>query len=108
MGSGYQDLETNYFTSLEQLVLIDGEDGGPNDLLRQDEGVKRVSAQEDTPFRRAKHDLEKVAVFGSTYFTAELKAKPKNGRSAKTGCLTVRRDPKKKLIEVILWKNFQR
>jgi len=106
--STYQDLETNYFTRLDQLELIDGTDGDPMDRLRRDEGVERVDAQEDTLFRRVVNDLEKVAVFGSTYFNAELKAKTKEGATAKAGSLTVRRDPTKKRIEILMWKNLQK
>jgi hypothetical protein len=49
-----------------------------------------------------------VKTFSSTYFNAELKAKPKNGASIKTGYLTVRRDTKKKMVDVVLWKNLQK
>ena len=58
--------------------------------------------------RRVLHDLEKVAVFGSTYFNAELKGKPNKGPSVQTGYLTVRRDTKKRLVEVLMWKNLQK
>lgn len=104
----FEDLETNYFTDLSQIELIDGYDGGPLDLLRSDEGVERVSAEGDTLFRRVMYDLEKVAVFGSTYFEAELKAKPEKGRPGKAGFLTVKRDPDQGRIEVVLWKTQQK
>ena len=106
--STYQNIETNYFTDLRQLELIDGTEEGPDDLLRRDQGVERVSEEDDTLLRRVIHDLEKVAVFGSTYFTAELKGKSKTGRSVKTGYLTVRRDMKKGLVEVVMWKSLQK
>lgn len=106
--SSYEDLDLNYFTSLDQLELIDGVDGGPTDVLQKDQGVERVSAEDDTLYRRVIHDLEKVAVFSSTYFNAELKAKPKEGRSIKTGYLTLRRDLKKRMVDVVLWKNQQK
>jgi len=106
--SSYQNIETNYLTSLKQLELIDGTDGGPGDLLRSDESVERVSEEDDTLLRRVIYDLEKVVVFGSTYFTAELKGKSKTGRSVKTGYVTVRRDMKKGLIEILMWKSLQK
>jgi hypothetical protein len=108
MQSSYQDLELNYFTSLDQIELIDGTDGGRDDLLRKDEGIQKVSAETDTLYRRVIFDLEKVACFSSTYFNAELKAKPKEGRAVKTGYLTIRRDTQKKMVEVVLWKNLQK
>lgn len=104
----YQDIETNYFTDLQQLELIDGTEGGPEDRLRRDEGVQRVSAEDDTLFRRVVRDYQKVAVFGSTYFEAELKAKPEKGRPGRTGYLVVKRDPKKKVIEVVMWRTEQK
>ena len=108
LGSSYQELETNYFTSLEQLELIDGTTGGAEDRLRRDEGVERVDEEDDSLFRRAIHDMEKSVVFGSTYFTAELKGKSKESRSVKTAHLTVRRDYKSRLVEVLMWKNSER
>jgi type II secretory pathway component PulK len=109
LDSSYQDMETNYFTELRQLELIDGTDGGPNDRLRQDEGVASVGeTKRDSLFDRVERDLEKVVVFGSTYFNAELKGKPKEGKALKTGYLTVRRDAKKRVVEVLMWKNLQK
>lgn len=108
MAATYENPETNYFTNLDQLELIDGTDGSSTDTMRRDEGVERVSNEADTVFRRTIHDLEKVAVFGSTYFTAELKAKPEKGRAGRTGYLTVRRDVKKRLVEVMMWKMQQK
>ncbi|HVR73433.1 MAG TPA: hypothetical protein VMT52_03840 [Planctomycetota bacterium] len=108
LGSSYQELETNYFTSLEQLELVDGTTGGPEDRLRRDEGVERVSEEDDSLFRRTINDLEKSVVFGSTYFTAELKGKSRESRSVKTAHLTVRRDYKSRLVEVLMWKNSER
>jgi hypothetical protein len=107
--SSYQDLELNYFTSIEQIELVDGTDEGRDDLIRKDEGVKKVTTEEnDSLYNRILHDLNKVKTFSSTYFNAELKAKPKNGASIKTGYLTVRRDTKKKMVDVVLWKNLQK
>jgi hypothetical protein len=108
MESTYQNLETNYFTNLKQLELIDGTEGGPGDLLRSDEGVERVSDEQDTLLRRVERDLEKVAVFGSTYFNVELKGKPEKGRNVKTGYVTVRRDPQKGMIEILMWKELEK
>jgi hypothetical protein len=106
--AAYQDLETNYFTNLRQLELIDGTDGGPMDRLRQDEGVERVSVEQDSLYRQVLYDYEKVMVFGSTYFQAELKAKTKMGTVGKAALLTVRRDPSEKIIEVLMWKSIQK
>lgn len=106
--AAYQDLETNYFTNLRQLELIDGTDGGPMDRLRQDEGVERVSVEQDSLYRQVLYDYEKVMVFGSTYFQAKLKAKTKKGTVGKAAMLTVRRDPSEKIIEVLMWKSIQK
>jgi len=105
--SAYQDVETNYFTSLDQLELIDGTEGDASDRLRKDEGVERVDVEQDTLLRRVQHDLG-ACVFGSTYFNAELRAKPKQGGAVKVGHLSLRRDTKRKMVEVLMWKNFQK
>jgi hypothetical protein len=107
-GSTYENLETNYFTSLEQLELIDGTDGGPDDRLRKDDGVARVSIEQDSLLRRVQRDYSRVMSFNSTYFTIELKAKAKGSPLVKTGHLVVKRDLKKRVMEVILWKELQR
>ncbi|MBI4601207.1 MAG: hypothetical protein HY721_04520, partial [Planctomycetes bacterium] len=108
-GSSYQDLELNYFSSLEQVELIDGTDGSRDDRLRRDEGVEKVSKEdEESLFRRVIRDLEKVAVFSSTYYSAELKSKPKEGKGVKTGYLTVRRDAKTGMLDILMWKNLQK
>jgi hypothetical protein len=104
----YQDLETNYFTDLRQIELIDGTDGGPIDFVRSDEGVERVSEEAGTLYQRVLADLGKVAVFGSTYFEATLKSKAEAGRRGNTGYLVLRRDPKRKKIEVVMWKTLER
>jgi hypothetical protein len=108
LGSGYENLETNYFTNLQQLELIDGSEGGPDDLLSSDAGVARVDNEDDSLLRRLIHDYEKSAVFGSTYFNVELKAKAEKGRSVKTGYLTVRRDPQRSMIEILMWKELEK
>ena len=105
--SAYQDVETNYFTSLDQLELVDGTEGDASDRLRKDEGVERVDVEQDTLLRRVQNDLG-GCVFGSTHFNAELRAKPKNGGAVKVGHLSLRRDTKKKMVEVLMWKNFQK
>ena len=107
MGGGYQNLETNYFTNLQQLELVDGSDGTPDDMLRSGEGVERVDGEDDSLLRRVIYDYEKVAVFGSTYFDVELKAKPEKGQTVKTGFLTVRRDPSRGMIEILMWKELE-
>jgi hypothetical protein len=105
---GGQDLETNYFTNLQQLELIDGVDEGPDDLLRRTEGVDRVSAEGDTLFQRVLNDYSKVMVFNSTYFSVELKAKTENNPLVKTGLLILKRDYQARLMDVILWKELQK
>ena len=105
-GSAYEDLASNYFTNLSQIELIDGADGGPDDLITSQGGVDRVSAELDTLYRRILNDYSNVVVFGSTYFTVELKAKTKKSPLVKTGTLVVKRDAKAKLMEVVLWKEL--
>jgi len=105
--AAYEDVETNYFTSLEQLELVDGTEGDASDRLRKDEAVERVDVEQDTLLRRVQHDLG-GCVFGSSYFNAELRAKPKQGGAVKVGHLSVRRDTKRKMVEVLMWKNFQK
>ena len=106
--STYQDLETNYFTSLEQIELVDGTDESDEDLLRSDQGVDRVSEEDDSPLQKVLNDYGPVMVFGSTYFTVELKAKTEGSPLIKTGHLIVKRDPQKKILEVVLWKELQK
>ncbi len=100
----YQDMETNYFTSLQQIELIDGSDQGPEDLLRSDEGVERTDAEGDTLYRRVLFDLEKVVVFGSSYFEVLMKAVSPENRAVKTASVTLHRDVKRSLLEVVMWK----
>ena len=107
-GSSYSDMETNYFKSLDQLELIDGQEGGPEDLLRRDEEVERVSVEDGSAFRRVRRDLEQTVVFGSTYFNVEMKAKTQNSRAIKIGYLTVKRDMQKRIMDVVMWKEAQR
>ncbi|MBI4586044.1 MAG: hypothetical protein HY717_18705 [Planctomycetes bacterium] len=104
----YQNYETNYFTNLRQLVLIDGEDGGPQDLLKEDEGVQSVDLKYQTPYQRTMHDLEKVVVFGSTYFTANLKIKTEKSPAVKEGDLIIHRDAQNKRLEIVQWKEKER
>ena len=107
--SSYQELELNYFTDLEaELDLVDGTDEGREDLLRKDQGIEKVSEEDDTLYRKVVNDLKKVTVYSSTYFNAELKAKPREGKSVKTGFLTVRRDLKRMIVDVVMWKNLQK
>ncbi len=104
----YQNYETNYFTNLRQIVLIDGEDGGKQDLLKEDEGVQRVDLKYQTPYQRTMHDLEKVVVFGGTYFTANLKIKTEKSPAVKEGDLIINRDVKNKRLEIVQWKEKER
>ena len=104
----YQDMETNYFTNLQQLELIDGVDGGPEDLLQRGQGVDRVSAEDDPLLRRVTNDFQKVMVFGSTYFTVEMKTKTRTSRSIKTHTVVIKRDVEKGRVEVVMSKELQK
>jgi hypothetical protein len=53
-------------------------------------------------------DYEKTVVFGSTYFDVELKAKMEKSRSVKTSYVTVRRDPEKGMMEIVMWKALEK
>ncbi|MCH2374886.1 MAG: hypothetical protein MK538_11915, partial [Planctomycetes bacterium] len=108
LGSTYQDINTNYFTSLEQIEMVDGTEGGADDLLRRDEGVERVDVEGDTLFRRVMHDYQKVAVFGSSHFEVAMKAKREKSRSVKHGKLVVRRDIQRRMIEILMWREGAR
>jgi hypothetical protein len=103
------DEETNYFTNLEQLKLIDGEDEGPEDYLSdKNAGVQMVSSEDRTPLQKVRHDYEQVMAFGGTYFTATLWSEIQDSPSFKKGYLTILRDVKKKRMEVIQWKEVER
>jgi hypothetical protein len=107
-GTGSDD-ETNYFTNLEQLKLIDGEEEGPDDYLSdKNAGVQMVNSEDRTPLQKVRHDYEQVMVFGGTYFTATLWSEIQDSPSFKTGYLTILRDVKKKRMEVIQWKEVER
>ncbi len=108
LSASYQDMETNYFTNLQQIELIDGNDEGPDDLLRGAEQVRRVSVEDRSLLQRVTTDLQQVAVFGSTYFDVTLKAKTPTSRSVKVGRLTLKRDVNKSLMEVVMWKEQRR
>ena len=106
--STYQNIETNYFTNLQQLELIDGTDGGPDDMLSSNDGVERVDEEDDSLLRRVLNDYQKVMVFGSTYFEVELKSKTGDSRTVKTGNVSIRRDPKRGMVEILKWKELER
>ncbi|MBN1441427.1 MAG: hypothetical protein JXA90_01910 [Planctomycetes bacterium] len=106
--STYADLETNYFTNLRQLELIDGVDGGPDDRLNSDTQVERVSVEQGPLLQRAINDYTPLAVFGGTYFTVELKARTKESPVIKTSYLVLKRDTQNRRIEVVLWKELQK
>ena len=106
LGSGYSDLETNYFTELRQIELIDGYDGSLEDRLNT-EGVDKVTAADDTLLQRLTNDLTNVVSFGSTYFTVELKARTPQSKMVKAGFLVVKRDVASRVMEVILWKELE-
>ena len=75
---------------------------------RRDAGVEHVSEEQGTLYQRALDDYAKVMVFGSTYFTVQLKAKAKNSQVVKNGFIVVKRDPDARLMEVVLWKELQK
>jgi hypothetical protein len=107
LGSAYQDLETNYFTNLQQLELIDGYDEGPQDLLRSDLGVDRVSEEQDSLLQQVINDYTNATVFGSTYFTFDVKANLPGSPLVKSVYVIVKRDPSAKLLEYVLWKEIE-
>lgn len=104
---GSQELETNYFTNLQQIQLIDftGE-------LFDEQQIDRVSEESDSLLQRVINDFSKVSesgvVFSSTFFSAELKAKTEKSPLVKTGLLVVKRDLEARLMEVIMWKELQK
>lgn len=106
-GAPLADVETNYFTRLEQIELVDGTAGDEQDLLTSDVGIDRVDAEDDPLMQRVLNDYRKVMCFAGTYFTIELKAKSKGSPLVKSGILIIKRDAQKKLMEVILWKELQ-
>lgn len=106
--TSFENPETNYLTDLRQLVLIDGEDGSSEDLLRENEGVDVVDADFQSPFQLVKHDLEQIAVFGATYFTAELKIKTEKSPVVKEGELVIFRDLENRRIEILQYKEIER
>ncbi len=106
---GSANYETNYFTNLSQLKLIDGEEGGPEDYLT-DQGTAADTSElaRKSPLQKVIHDYKKVMVFGSTYFQAILKSKTEDSPSIKTGYLTIYRDLRKRRLEVVQWKELQK
>ena len=106
-GAALADVDTNYFTSLEQIELVDGTEGDVDDLLTSDAGIDRVDAEDDPLLQRVLNDYRKVMCFAGTYFTIELKAKSKGSPLVKSGILIIKRDAQNKLMEVILWKELQ-
>jgi hypothetical protein len=105
---GRSDYQTNYFTNLQQLKLIDGEDGTKDDYLTDKNASTSVELAKKSPLDKVIHDYQQMMVFGSTYFTATLKAKTKDSSAVKTGYLTILRDIPQKRMEVIQWKELQR
>jgi uncharacterized membrane protein YgcG len=106
--SAYEDRETNYFTDLKQIELVDGTDGGRGDKLTSTVGIDRVSGDQDSLLQRVLNDYTPLMVFGSTYFTVELRAKSSQSNFVKTGVLVLRRDPAAKVLDVVLWKELTR
>ena len=101
------DVETNYFTNLEQIELVDGTAGDADDLLTSDVGVDRVDADDDPLLQRVLNDYRDVMCFAGTYFTIELKAKTQTSPLVKSGIMIIKRNVQEKLMEVVLWKELQ-
>ena len=101
------DTETNYFTNLEQIELVDGSAGDATDLLTSEVGVDRVDAQDDPLLQRVLNDYRNVMCFAGTYFTIELRAKTQGSSVVKSGILVIKRNAQEKLMEVIFWKELQ-
>lgn len=101
------DVETNYFTNLEQIELVDGTAGDADDLLTSDVGVDRVDAEDDPLLQRVLNDYRNVMCFAGTYFTIELKAKTQTSPLVKSGIMIIKRNVQEKLMEVVLWKELQ-
>ena len=101
------DVETNYFTNLEQIELVDGTTGDADDLLTSDVGVDRVDAEDDPLLQRVLNDYRDVMCFAGTYFTIELKAKTQTSPLVKSGIMIIKRNVQEKLMEVVLWKELQ-
>lgn len=103
----YEDYETNYFTNLRQLVLIDGEDRSGQDLLNEEQ-IARVDESYQSPLQLVTKDLEKVVVFGSTYFTARISMRTEDSPIEKRGSLIIHRDVQNRRVEVVQWKEAER
>ena len=101
------DTDTNYFTNLEQIELVDGSAGDATDLLTSEVGVDRVDAQDDPLLQRVLNDYRNVMCFAGTYFTIELRAKTQGSSVVKSGILVIKRNAQEKLMEVIFWKELQ-
>ena len=101
------DTDTNYFTNLEQIELVDGSAGDATDLLTSETGVDRVDAQDDPLLQRVLNDYRNVMCFAGTYFTIELRAKTQGSPVVKSGIMVIKRNAQEKLMEVIFWKELQ-
>ena len=101
------DTDTNYFTNLEQIELVDGSAGDATDLLTSEVGVDRVDAQDDPLLQRVLNDYRNVMCFAGTYFTIELRAKTQGSPVVKSGIMFIKRNSQEKLMEVIFWKELQ-
>ncbi len=101
------DTDTNYFTNLEQIELVDGSAGDATDLLTSEVGVDRVDAQDDPLLQRVLNDYRNVMCFSGTYFTIELRAKTQGSPVVKSGIMVIKRNAQEKLMEVIFWKELQ-
>lgn len=106
-GTPMADVETNYFTNLEQIELVDGTAGDAEDLLTSEVGVDRIDSGDDPLLQRVLNDYRNVMCFAGTYFTIELKAKSEKSPLVKSGIMIIKRDAQEKRMEVILWKELQ-
>lgn len=107
-GTGYQDYETNYFTDLRQIVLIDGQEGGSEDFLTDEDGVDIIDEDYQSPLQLVTHDLQNSITFGSSYFTVRLKIRSQDSPVVKSGELLIHRDTRGGRMEVIQWKEHER
>lgn len=110
-GAGFQNAETNYFTEIRQIELVDGWDTAPDEDLLFSGGVRSVSAEDGNLLQQVLHFLVpgKNVSFGSNYFTATLKLKTKDSPTVKEGSVVVYRDTRSshQQMTVLQWNEFE-
>ena len=110
-GSGFQNADTNYFTEIRQIELVDGWDTAPDEDLLFSGGVRSVSAEDGNLLQQVLHFLVpgKTVSFGSNYFTATLKLKTKDSPTVKEGSVVVYRDTRSshQQMTVLQWNEFE-